>query len=960
MARFLPLLLVFVFAACGSSETTIVPPSTEHVATVPAGDGQAGTTEIESGDPLPLDPAVRVGTLDNGLTYYIQRNTEPQDRAELRLAVDAGSVLERPDQLGLAHFVEHMLFNGTERFEEQEIVDFMERIGMRFGPDVNAYTSFDETVYMLQIPTDDEEIMQTAFEILSDWSARATLSPEEIDLERGVVVEEWRARMQNAQGRIMEQMLPVLLHGSRYEERMPIGDPELIRTADYETIRDFYETWYRPELMAVIAVGDFDVDEIEARIRSEFGPIENPADATPRPEFDMPGHEETLYAVVTDPEYPITSVEIAFKTDREAIETTTDFRTRIVESLFNSILNKRLSEITREPAAPFSVARVYRGAFVRPGEFYGMNAQVEEDSVLAAVDRLLTEALRVARHGFTASELERQKVETLRSYQRAFEERASTHSGAFASRYVAHFLEESPAPGADFEYALAQDLMPQISLDELNRLADDLLDSRNRVVLVTMPEREDVTPPTEDQLARVMADAQLRDIAAYEDDVSDLPLLASIPNAALVVDEQTIDDIDTHVFTLENGVRVVFKPTNFKQDEVLLTAFSPGGHSLVNDENYFDAANAAAIVGRSGVGAFNYDQLQRQLSGQVASVTPYIGELDEGFRGAASPEDLEVLFQLIHLYFTAPRADSSALTAYQNQQKPFLRNRSATPIGVFQDSLNAALYGDDIRRQVPTVEMVDALDLQNAYDIYRERFSDAGDFTFVFVGNAEPETIRSLARTYLGTLPATSRDESWQNVRTPLPQDVVTTTVRKGIGDQSQTLLLFHGPFDYGWKERHVLSSLADVLSIRLREDLREERSAVYGVGVNANSTDRPVPEYGFTINFTSDPGRVEELVDAVFDQIERVQTEGPTADELEKVKEQQRRARETQLRTNAFWTGTLSYYFDRGADPTQALRYLELVENLTAEDIQQAANEYLNEERYVRAVLYPEAESSP
>ena len=951
MMRILPLVLILFLAACGSSEQVVTPPSDE-------------ITPVQSvdtaSDLIPLDPAVRYGTLENGLTYYIQRNTEPQNRAELRLVVDAGSVLEENDQLGLAHFVEHMLFNGTERFEAQEIVNFMERIGMRFGPDVNAYTSFDETVYMLQIPTDDPEIERMAFEILSDWAARAALSEEEIDSERGVVVEEWRARMQNAQGRIMEQLLPVLLHGSRYEHRMPIGDPELIRAADYETIRSFYDTWYRPELMAVIAVGDFDVDAIEARIRDEFGSLENPSDAQPRMQYDMPGHDETLFGIITDPEYPISSVEVAFKSERSPVETTADFRRRLVEGLFNSQMNKRLAEIAREPGSPFAAGQVYRGAFVRPGEFYGMQAQVDEDSVLVAVDRLVTEALRVARHGFTETELERQKVETLRGYQRRFEERANTHSGMFASRYVSHYLENDPAPGAEYEYELVQEILPQITIGELNQLADELLDSRNRVVIVTMPEREDVTPPTEAQLAAVLQEAQLREIEPYEDDVSDLPLISAIPEPVDIVDEQHIDELDTYSFRLENGVRVVFRPTDFKQDEVLMSAFSPGGHSLVGDEDYFDAANAATIVARSGAGMFDFTQLQKQLSGKVANVSPYIGELDEGLRGSASPEDLETMFQLVHLYFTQPRADSAALEAFKNQQKPFLRNRLATPMGVFQDSLIAALYGDDIRQIVPTVEMVDDLNLQNAFEIYRDRFADASDFTFVFVGNVDLDSIKDLSRTYLGTLPVVDRDESWLNVRSQLPQDIVATEVHKGIGEQSQTILIFHGPIEYEREERHRLSSLSDVLAIRLREDLREERGAVYGVGVNSTSTDKPAAEYQFTINFTSDPDRVPELIDAVFDQIEDMKSYGPTEDELEKVKEQQRRARETQLRTNVFWLSTLSYHYDRDTDPREAMEYLKLVDSLTAEDVRAAANRYLNNDRYVRAVLFPEQESMP
>jgi zinc protease len=521
-------LFSLLLISCASTEPTQIV-TTESEATVPiAATAQARGVD-GSIDAIPLDPAVRTGELPNGLTYYIRRNTEPRNRAELRLAVNAGSVLEDDDQLGLAHFVEHMLFNGTERFAEMEIVNFMERIGMRFGPDVNAYTSFDETVYMLQIPTDDLEIRQTAFAILSDWAARATFDREEIDSERGVVIEEWRARMQNAQGRIMEQILPALLHSSRYQDRMPIGDPDIIRNADYDTIERFYRDWYRPDLMAVVAVGDFDPDEIEALIRAEFEPLDAASEVRERPSFEVPGHEETLVAIVTDPEYPVTVGEVVFKRPARETLTPDDYRERVVASLFNGMINKRLAEIAREGDSPYSAAQVYRGGFVRTGEFYGMQAQMPEDSLLVALERLVTEAIRVERHGFTETELERQKAETLRSYQRQYQERENTASARFAAEYVANFLQNSPAPGIEFEYALVQSLLPQISVEEVNRLASDLLAEEDRAVIVVMPERDGITPPTESAIRTVLRSADRADIAAYEDDVSDLPLIAEVP-----------------------------------------------------------------------------------------------------------------------------------------------------------------------------------------------------------------------------------------------------------------------------------------------------------------------------------------------------------------------------------------------------------------------------------------------
>jgi zinc protease len=952
----LALLFLFVVAGCRTTEPTQII-TTEAEATVPVeafATAEPGDTEL--GQEIPLDPYVRTGTLDNGLTFYIRRNAEPQNRAELRLAVDAGSVLEDDDQLGLAHFVEHMLFNGTERFEEMEIVNFMERIGMRFGPDVNAYTSFDETVYMLQIPTDDPEIKTTAFQILSDWAARATFDEDEIDAERGVIIEEWRARMQNAQGRVMEQLIPTLLHGSRYEHRMPIGDPDIIRNADYETIRQFYRDWYRPDLMSIVAVGDFDLDEIEALIRQEFEPITARSDAPERPSFHVPGHEETLVNVVTDPEYPLTTVEVAFKRPATETRTMEDYRQRLIGSLFNSMLNNRLREIARSGDSPFTGAQVYRGGFVRTSEFYGMQAQMSQDSLHAALERLVSEAIRVERHGFTETELERQKQNMLRSYQRRFNERENTPSAAHAAGYVAHFLQGSPAPGAEYEYALVQRLLPEIKLDDVNRLAADLLDEENRVVIAVMPEREDIIPPTEAGLKSVLRSVQEQEIAAYEDDVSDMPLIAEAPQPAAVVQQMEFEEVDAAMITLANGVRVVMKSTDFRQDEVQFSAFSPGGHSLVDDEEFTNAAYASSIVTMSGVGPFTRTQLERRLAGRVANVSPFIGEMEEGMRGNASPEDLEILFQLIHLYFTQPRADADALAAFQNQQRPFLQNRAATPIAALQDSLAVALYGDDPRRQPPSVEMIDNLDLDAIRGIYEDRFADASDFTFVFVGNFDHAELTDLAQTYLGSLPALGREETWRDVSAQLPQEIVETTVYRGIADQSQTILLFHGDMEDSREARHRLRTLEEVLSIRLREDLREARSAVYGVGVNIQTQDRPTPRYQLSISFTSDPARVEELVDAVFEQIDSIKQDGPTDDELQRVKEQQRRDRETRLRTNAFWVANLVHHVDRGLDPAEILGYEQYIESVTADDVRDIARELLDDQRYVRGVLYPEA----
>ena len=912
--------------------------------------------------PIPLDPKVRTGKLENGLTYYIRHNEEPKKRAELRLAVNAGSLLEEENQLGIAHFVEHMLFNGTRRFEKSELVDFLERTGMRFGADVNAYTSFDETVYMLTIPTDSTEILEKSFDVLEDWAAYATLDPEEIDKERGVVVEEWRRSTQNAGGRIQKQTLPVLLHESRYEQRLPIGDTTILKNAPYDAFTSFYQDWYRPNLMSVVAVGDFDVDRIEELIKEHFTNLGNPSSPREHVEYPVPGHDETLYAIVTDPEYPFTTVSTYYKRDAEEFTTVEQYRSMIVGRFFTSMLNNRLSEIARRPEPPFVGASVSKGSLVRTSSYHSMGAQAQDDQVLSALEALLIEAKRVREHGFTDTELDRQKRQTLRSYLRAYNERNNLSSSGLANEYVSLFLESVPAPGIEYEYALVQHILPELKAAEVNELAAEFLAAKNRVIMVTMPEKEGLIPPTEIELSSIFEKVEAMPVEPWIDEVNDQPLLAELPIPGEIVERSSIDTLGVTDITLSNGVRMLMKPTDFKDDEVQFTATSPGGVSLAPDEEFFTASNATMLIARSGVGPFDIDELQKALAGKVARVSPYISEFDEGFNGSASPEDLELLFQLIHLYATQSRADSSALTTFQNQMRAYLPNRSATPQAAFQDSLVALLYGDHPRMQVPTLEQVESVDLNAAHDFYKERFADLSDFTFTFVGNFDPDELATLAQTYLGSLPALSRNETWQDNHPRIPDGQLTKIVQKGIADQSQVLLLFHGSMEYNRLSRHRIRSMVDVFNIKLREELREEMGGVYSVSASPRIMELPESRYQISVNFTCDPQRVDELIAAVIEQINVLKAEGATDDEMAKIKEQQRRTRETQKETNAFWLSVIDFYATRDTeDMLDILKYEEMIDSIVSSDVKDAANMYFDEEHYIKAVLNPEApESSP
>ncbi|MEM8601206.1 MAG: pitrilysin family protein, partial [Bacteroidota bacterium] len=650
-----------VLAGCAPSRVAS-PESAPPERAASAGPMLAPAVAEAPGTPLPLRGDVIADTLDNGLAYYVLRNAEPQDRAELRLVVNAGSILEADDQQGLAHFLEHMAFNGTAQFERQELVDYLEGIGMRFGPDLNAYTSFDETVYLLQIPTDSTEIVETAFDILREWASAIALDPEEIDKERGVILEEERLG-KGAQDRIQRQQLPVLFNGSRYAERLPIGDPDVIQAAPYEAIKRFYDDWYRPDLMAIVAVGDFDPEEIEGKIRDRFAPLVNPDGAPERLRYGVPDASAPQFAIATDPEATASVVGVLYGRAVQPAGTDSTFRRDLVASLYNQMLNDRFREIARQPDAPFLGAFSFEGGFVRTREVYGLQAVVPEGGIETGLRALLTEAARVRQHGFTATELERAKTELRRSFEQAAREADKFESGRIAGGLVEYVLGGQPVIAPETRFLFADNALPGITLAEVNAKVNALMPEQHRTVLVSAPESDGIAVPDEAALAVVFDEVEASTVAPYQDGAAAAPLLANLPEPGAIATRTSYPALDYTEFTLDNGVRVVHKQTEFQNDQVLLRAFSPGGTGLVDDSTYLAVRNAVAFVSQSGVGAFSLTDLEKKLTGQVVGVAPYIGEREEGFQGSASPEDLETLFQLIHLYVTAPRLDADAVTS---------------------------------------------------------------------------------------------------------------------------------------------------------------------------------------------------------------------------------------------------------------------------------------------------------
>ena len=933
-----------VTATLVSAAAIVTPAAAQKPAAAPSRSAAAADT-------LPRDTSVVIGRLANGLTYYVRRNAEPQRRAELRLVVNAGSLLEDPDQRGLAHVVEHMAFNGTRRFAGQQIVQFLEGVGMRFGPDVNAYTGFDETVYMLTLPTDTAGVVAKGLDILEDWAGAIAFDTAEVRRERGVVIEEWRLG-RGAGARIQAKQFPVLFAGSRYAERLPIGDPDIIRGATVETIRRFYREWYRPDLMAVVAVGDFDPRQVEAMIRERFGRIPARTDARPRTAFDVPAHADTRYSIATDREATGTSVDVVRTVPSRIRRTRAAYRESLVEGLYASMLDRRMSDIIQRPNAPFLDVSTFRGSLVRPVDAYYLSARVPDGGAARGLAALLAEGERAARFGFTQPELDRARAQLLRQWEQIYAERGKETSADYAGRYAGHFLYRGSLLSTDTEYALNRDLLPAIRLLEVDSVGRRALATTDRTILVVAP---DTTPvPTERQLAALLDSATRAPLTAYADSVSTEPLLDREPAPGRIVQTTATPEIGVTEWRLQNGVRVVLKPTDFKQDEILLAARSPGGTSLLPDSALRHAQTASAAVAVGGVGRLSVTDLVKRLSGQAVSVGTSVNDLGESVGGYASPRDVETLFQLVYLYMTQPRRDSVAWEAYIQRGRSAMRDRGASPEGAWRDTLNAVMTQDHVRERPFTAATFDSLSLDRALAIYRERFADAGDFTFYLVGAFNPDSIRPYVERYLGALPSTGRKETWRDVGIRPPAGVVQRTVRRGVEPKSRTSIIFSGPAVADRRNSSLLRTLADVLEIRLRERLREEMSGTYGVSVGGGVIREPAQEYRFSIDFGASPERLSELTRAVFAEIDSVKANGVTASELQKVREAQRREREVAVRENNWWLSALMGYDQNGWDP-RLIPSPPLSQTLSSSDLQAAARQYLDTSRYVQVSLYPE-----
>jgi len=904
---------------------------------------------------VPVDPLITTGLLPNGIRYYVRANRKPEGRAELRLVVNAGSLMEEEDQRGLAHFVEHMAFNGTKRFPKSAVVQFMESIGMKFGAHVNAYTSFDETVCMLQVPTDKPSVTEKALQILEDWATGVAFEAVEVDKERGVVMEEWRLGL-GANTRMMEKQFPILLQDSPYAVRLPIGKPEVLQNFKHERLKKFYTDWYRPDLMAVVAVGDFDKAAMEAQIKRQFGAIPAPPAAKARPNYTIPNHPGTRYAMATDKEETQTSVSVYNIMPFRDQSTVGAYRRGMVERLYSGMLSERLFEIAQKPDAPFLGAGTSRGLFVRSAEGTTIGAGVKEGGVEAGLDALFTETQRVVQFGFTAGELDRQKKEIMLQLDSALAEKDNSESGSLAAEFIRGYLQGEPLPGIAYEHALNQRFMPEITLAEVNALAKDWSPDANRVVTVNGPDKPGLTLPTPARLASIMSGAASKPLTAYVDNTADAPLLDSLPTPGTIAKTATKPEFGITEWELSNGVKVVLKPTTFKEDEILFAAFSPGGTSLAADSDFIAAVTAPQVIGNSGLGNFTMMDLQKQLAGKAASATPYFTSVSENLRGGSNKKDVETMFQLIYMDFTQPRADRTLFGVLTSNAKQGMANQDATPEYAFETTLQSALSQNHFRARPFTPAIVDEMSLEKSMNFYKDRFADASDFTFVFVGSFTVDSIKPLVERYLGALPATRRTETFKDNGPKSPRSaVITKRVEKGIEPKSQVAIVFTGPFQWAPANRVAIRSMADILQMRLRETLREELGGTYSVNVSPSYSKVPESEYTMYIQFGCAPDRTDSLVKRVYEEIEKLKTAGPTEKQLADVRETMLRDFETQSKQNGYLLSNISSRYEYKEDLKEFFAIPDLYRAMTAQTIQNAAKTYLDTKNYVQVALFPE-----
>ena len=910
--------------------------------------------------PLPVDKNVRIGQLDNGLTYYIRHNKLPENRAEFYIAQKVGSILEEPQQRGLAHFLEHMAFNGTKNFPGDDkglgVIPWCETVGIKFGTNLNAYTSIDETVYNISnAPIDRTGVLDSCLLILHDWSNYILLKDDEIDKERGVIREEWRSRNSGIL-RVYTDLLPTIYPGDKYADCMPIGSIDVINNFPYKDIRDYYHKWYRPDLQGIVIVGDIDVDAVEAKLKAVFADVQKPVNPAERTYYPVTDNKEPIVAIGTDKEVDDPSIEIYFKQDATPDSEKNNvgyLASQYMTSMISSMLNARLSELVQSANPPFTRASSYYSDFfvAKTKEAFALSASSKADGIETALKTLLQETERARRFGFTESEYARARANYLQSLESAYNEREKTKHGSYVREYVQNFLNGEPIPGIEAEYAMMNQLAPNIPLQAMNMVMQQLVPDSNQVVIIAGPAKESLKYPTKEEVINLLKGMKDLDLQAYVDKVSDEPLMKEAPKGGKIISEKEGDIYGSTRLVLSNGVTVYVKKTDFKADEIRMKGTSLGGKSIFPDKDALNFAVMDNVIAVGGLGNFSQVDLTKVLAGKKVSVNAGLGATTENVFGTCSPKDFETMMQLTYLTFTAPRKDAEAFESLKNRMKAQLESAQANPLSSINDSLQKAMYNNHPRVVMMKPEMVDQIDYDRILEMYNDRFKDASDFTFYFVGNIDLETAKPLIAEYLGALPAINRKETFKDTKMSIRKGVYKNEYAKEQQTPTATIVfLYSGKAPYTLKNDILLSFATQVLDMVYTEEVREKEGGTYGVNCFGDLQKYPKEQLLLQIVFQTDPAKKDKLAGIVVDELKKLAAEGPSDVHLQKVKEYMLKKYADNQKENGYWMNNLNDYFYYGMDMTEG--YTDIVNSITAKDIQKFVSDLLKQGNEIEVTM--------
>jgi len=907
---------------------------------------------------LPTDPDVITGKLDNGLTYYIRNNHKPANKVELRLVVKAGSIQENDDQQGLAHFMEHMNFNGTKNFQKNDLVSYLQSIGVQFGADLNAYTSFDQTVFILPIPTDKPDNLEKGFQIIEDWAHNALLTDKDIDEERGVVLEESRLG-KGADDRMRKKYFPKMMEGTLYADRLPIGKDDIIKNAKYEKTRSFYHDWYRPDLQAVVIVGDIDIATAKKMLMAHFAGLKNPSNERERQYVDAKPRTAPEAMVVTDKEAARTSLEIMFPSFKKHAQSTLgDYRYDLEKNLVQQIISQRLNDLAQGSNPPFPYAYAGLESYIHGYESFSVFSSFANNGQDKAINAITEEILKAKKYGFTQTELELAKKEMISNMDKFFNERNTTESKDYVEEYIRAFLDGEDFPGVTNEHMYYSQLLPGIKVEELNELFKEWVKNTNTFTLITAPDKGDIKLPTNAELLAMTKKGFSQEIAKPEDKKVATELMTSKPAPGKVVSTVKEDGFGATTYTLSNGIKVTIKPTDFKSDEILMNGIKKGGSNNYDLADKSNAHFATDLVESMGVGDFTPNDLEKVTAGKQIKVDVSIGDVSDNIKASSTIKDFESMLQLMYLYINKPRKDEGLFKAYKEREITQVQNLSANPKITFFDTTVKTLYGNNplAMMVVPKVADYEKINLDRSLEIYKNEFGSADGYHFFIVGNINPETAIPLLETYIGSLTTANKVAAYKDNGVRPVQGVRELKVKKGTEKQSVIMAMYTGEIPYSEDLALKTQAVTEVLNIRVIEELREKMGAIYGGGFGGSVSKEPYERYSIRLQLPCGPENVDKLIAGANDLIKDLKEKGPEQKDLDKVKSQWHEKHLTDLKENKYWTGKMESVIFWGRDKDRVINYENYIQKLTPADIQETAKKLFNGNNQFVSVLYPES----